>query len=113
MDPAAQAGTVTIDVSLAGPLPAGARPDLNIDGTIQLERVKNILFTGRPTIGQDNAVIGLFRLDPDGTTATRVQVRLGRTSVSSVEIVQGLRPGDRVVLSEMSLPDDAGRVRIR
>ena len=113
MDPAAQAGTVTIDVSLAGPLPAGARPDLNIDGTIQLERVRNILFTGRPTIGQDNAVIGLFRLDPDGTTATRVQVRLGRTSVSSVEIVQGLRPGDRVVLSEMSLPDDAGRVRIR
>jgi len=113
MDPAAQAGTVSIDVSLDGALPAGARPDLNIDGTIQLERLNNIVFTGRPTIGQDNAVVGLFRLDADGQTATRVQVRLGRTSANSVEIIQGLRPGDKVVLSDVQLPDDTERIRIR
>jgi len=113
MDPAAQGGTVSIDVSLDGPLPAGARPDLNIDGTVQLERLQNILFTGRPTSGQDNAVIGLFRLDPDGQTATRVQVRLGRVSANTVEIVQGLRSGDRIVLSDVPLPDNTQRIRIR
>jgi HlyD family secretion protein len=113
MDPAAQGGTVSIDVSLDGPLPAGARPDLNIDGTIQLERLNDIVFTGRPTIGQDNAVVGLFRLDADGNAATRVQVRLGRTSANTVEIVQGLRPGDKVVLSDVQLPDDTERIRIR
>jgi HlyD family secretion protein len=113
MDPAAVGGTVVIDISLDGPLPAGARPDLNVDGTIQLERLRNIVFTGRPTIGQDNAVVGLFRLDPDGKTATRVQVRLGRASGSTVEIVQGLQPGDRVVLSEVPLADDTERIRIK
>jgi hypothetical protein len=112
MDPAAQGGTVTIDVSFDHPLPAGARPDLNVDGTIQLERLNDIVFTGRPTIGQDNVVIGLFRLDPGGQTATRVQVRLGRVSANTVEIVQGLRPGERVILSELSLPDGTERVRI-
>ena len=112
MDPA-QGGTVSIDVSLDGALPAGARPDLNIDGTIQLERLNNIVFTGRPTVGQDNAVVGLFRLDADGQTATRMQVRLGRTSANSVEIVQGLRPGDKVVLSDVQLPDDTEWIRIR
>ena len=113
MDPAAQGGTVSIDVSLDGALPAGARPDLNIDGTVQLERLQNILFTGRPTSGQDNAVIGLFRLDPDGQTATRVQVRLGRVSANTVEIVQGLRAGDRIVLSDVQLPDNTQRIRIK
>lgn len=113
MDPAAQGGTVSIDVSLDGALPAGARPDLNIDGTIQLERLNNIVFTGRPTMGQDNAVVGLFRLDAGGQTAMRVQVRLGRMSANSVEIVQGLRPGDKVVLSDVQLPDDTERIRIR
>jgi HlyD family secretion protein len=113
MDPAAQGGSVAIDVSLDGTLPAGARPDLNIDGTIQLERLSNIVFTGRPTVGQDNAVVGLYRLDADGNTATRVQVRLGRMSANSVEIVQGLRPGDKVVLSDVQLPDDTERIRIR
>jgi hypothetical protein len=92
MDPAAVGGTVVIDISLDGPLPAGARPDLNVDGTIELERLRSIVFTGRPTIGQDNAVVGLFRLDTDGKTATRVQVRLGRASANTVEIVQGLQP---------------------
>jgi HlyD family secretion protein len=113
MDPGAQGGTVTIDVSIDQSLPAGARPDLNIDGTIQLERLKNIVFTGRPTLAQDNAVVGLFRLDPDGSTATRVQVRLGRISANSVEVVQGLQPGDRIVLSDVPLPDGAERIRIK
>ncbi|HEV7836664.1 MAG TPA: HlyD family efflux transporter periplasmic adaptor subunit, partial [Gemmatimonadaceae bacterium] len=113
MDPAAQGGTVSIDVSLDGALPAGARPDLNVDGTIQLQRLANIVFTGRPTLAQDNAVIGLFRLDPDGKAASRVQVRLGRISANAVEIVQGLVPGDKVVLSDVSLPDNTERIRIK
>jgi len=113
MDPAAQGGTVTIDVAIDESLPPGARPDQNIDGTIQLERLKNIVFTGRPTLAQDNAVVGLFRLDPDGRTATRVQVRLGRVSANAVEVVQGLRPGDRIVLSDVPLPDGTERIRIK
>jgi|SRR5688572_12604845 len=113
MDPAAQGGTVTIDVSIDDALPSGARPDLNIDGTIQLQRLNNIVFTGRPTVAQDNAVVGLFRLDPDGKTATRVQVRLGRVSANAVEVVQGLQPGDRIVLSDVPLPDNAERFRIK
>ena len=113
MDPAAQGGTVTMDVSIDGPLPAGTRPDLNIDGTIQLERLRNILFTGRPAIADDNSLVSLFRLDPDGKSATRVAVRLGRVSANSVEIVQGLKAGDNVILSDMSLPDNTERIRIK
>jgi HlyD family secretion protein len=113
MDPGAQAGTVTIDVALDGPLPPGARPDLNVDGTVQLERLKNILYTGRTVTGQDDAPIGIFKLDPDGKTATRVQVRLGRTSVNAVEIVRGLQAGDKVILSDMSAYDNVERVRIK
>src|SRR5687767_2855222 len=113
MDPASQGGTVTVDVAIDGSLPSGARPDLNVDGTIQLERLNNIVFTGRPTIAQDNGVVGLFRLDADGATATRVQVRLGRVSANAVEIIQGLQPGDRVILSELQLPDNTQRIRIK
>ena len=113
MDPAAQAGTVTIDVSIDESLPAGARPDLNIDGTIQLERLKSIVFTGRPTFAQDNSAVGMFRLDPDGKSATRVQVRVGRVSANAVEIVQGLQAGDKIVLSDVTLPDNAERFRIK
>jgi len=113
MDPAAQGGTVTMDVSIDGPLPAGTRPDLNIDGTIQLERLRNILFTGRPAIADDNSLVSLFRLDPDVKSATRVAVRLGRVSANSVEIVQGLKAGDNVILSDMSLPDNTERIRIK
>ena len=113
VDPGAQGGTVTVDVSLDDPPPAGARPDLNVDGTIQLERLTNVLYTGRPTIAQDNAVVGLFRLDASGSNATRVQVRLGRVSSRSVEIVQGLKAGERIILSDVSLPDDADRIRLR
>jgi len=112
MDPASQGGTVAVDVAIDGSLPPGTRPDLNIDGTIQLERLNNIVFTGRPTFAQDNAVIGLFRLDPGGRTATRVQVRLGRVSANAVEVVQGLQPGDRVILSELQLPDNTQKIRI-
>lgn len=113
MDPASQGGTVTVDVAIDGSLPSGARPDLNVDGTIQLERLNSIVFTGRPTFAQDNGVVGLFRLDADGTTATRVQVRLGRVSANAVEIIQGLQPGDRVILSELQLPDNTQRIRIK
>jgi len=113
MDLASQGGTVTIDVSFDAPLPPGARPDLNIDGTIQMERLKNIVYTGRPTVAQENGVIGLFRLDPDGGGASKVQVKLGRVSANTVEIVQGLVPGDRVILSDVSLPDNTERIRIR
>ena len=113
MDPGAQGGTVTVDVALDGALPAGARPDLNIDGTIQLERQKNVLNTGRPTQAESNAIVGMFRLDPDGKTATRVSVRLGRVSTNSVEIVQGLKEGDKVILSDLSLPDNTERIRIK
>lgn len=113
MDPAAQGGTVTIDVSIDGALPPGARPDLNVDGTIQLERLKDVVFTGRPTVAQEQAIVGLFRLDPDGRSATRVQVRLGRVSANAVEVLQGLRPGDRIVLSEVALASDADRIRIK
>ena len=113
MDPAAQGGAVTMDVSIDGPLPAGTRPDLNIDGTIQLERLKNILFTGRPAVADDNSLVTLFRLDPDGKSATRVAVRLGRVSANSVEIVQGLKPGDKVILSDLTLPDNTERIRIK
>jgi hypothetical protein len=113
MDPAAQGGTVTIDVSLDGPLPAGARPDLTVDGIIELERVRNVVVTGRPSVAQENATVQLFRVDAGGNGAQRVQVRIGRTSVNAVEIVSGLQPGDRVVLSELSLPDGTERFRLK
>ncbi|HEX6573375.1 MAG TPA: HlyD family efflux transporter periplasmic adaptor subunit [Gemmatimonadaceae bacterium] len=113
MDPASQGGTVTIDVAIDGALPAGARPDLNVDGIVQLERLRNIVFTGRPSVGDNGSMITLFRLDPDGKTASRVAVRLGRVSASSVEIAQGLNPGDRVILSDLALPDNTERIRIK
>jgi len=113
MDPASQGGTVTVDVSLDGKLPGGARPDQNIDGTIQLERMKNVVYTGRPALGDDNSVISMFKLDDDRKSATRVNVRLGRVSANSVEIVQGLKPGDKVILTDLSLPDNTERIRIK
>jgi multidrug resistance efflux pump len=113
MDPAAQAGTVTIDVSLDGALPQGTRPDLSVDGTIQLERLSNVLFTGRPSVGQENSMVTMFRLDAGGKSATRVGVRLGRVSANAVEIAQGLKQGDKVVLSDVSLPDNTERIRLK
>jgi multidrug efflux pump subunit AcrA (membrane-fusion protein) len=111
IDPAAVNGTVTVDVRLQGELPQGARPDLSVDGTIEIEKLNDVLYVGRPVIGQQNATIGLFRVTPDGKEAERVQVRLGRTSVSTVEISGGLKLGDQVILSDMSQWDSHNRIR--
>lgn len=112
-DPSAQSGSVTIDVALEGDLPAGAVPDLSVDGVIEIEHLRNVLHTGRPSgsVGTGNA--RLFRLTPDGHEATRATVVLGRTSVSAVEVVRGLNVGDRVILSDMAQFDAVDRVRIR
>ena len=109
---ASAAGTVTVDVVLDGALPKGARPDLTIDGTIELERLADVVFVGRPAVGEDGATIQLFRLDATGH-ARRVAVTLGRVSASAVEIRAGLQPGDQVVLSDMAQWDDVDRVRIK
>ena len=112
VDPSVQNGTVTVDVALKGPLPDGARPDLSVDGTIELERLNDVVYVGRPAFGQENSTIGIFKLDPDGNYATRVQVKLGRSSVNTIEVLSGLQPGDRVILSDMSQWDSTGRVRL-
>lgn len=113
MDPSAVGGSVTIDVRLNGALPAGAVPDLSVDGTIQIEQLKNILFTGRPAAGSGTGAVGLFKLTPDEKEAERVQVVLGRSSVNAVEIVSGLKVGDKVILSDMTAQDNFDRVRIK
>ena len=113
IDPAAHNGTVTVDVRLEGQLPQGARPDLSVDGTIELERLDNVLYTGRPaTGGGAQGTVTLFRVEPDGRTAVRVPVKLGRTSVSTVEVVEGLREGDTVILSDTQQWDGVDRLRI-
>jgi len=112
IDPAAVNGTVLVDVALAGALPSGARPDLSVDGTIDLERLTNVVYVGRPASGQPNSTITLFRLDADGKTATRTSVSLGRASVNSVEVLGGLKEGDKVILSDMSAVDSHNRIRL-
>lgn len=112
-DPAAVGGSVTIDIKLEGALPAGAVPDLSVDGTIQIQRLTNILYSGRPAFGPGSGTVGLFRLDADGDYADRVQVELGRSSVNTIEIVRGLEPGDRIILSDMTQYANNDRVRIR
>ena len=112
IDPAVENGTVTVDVALDGALPRGARPDLTVDGTIELERMDDVLFVGRPVFGQEESVVSLFRLEADGAHAGRTRVGLGRASVNTIEVLEGLRPGDRVVLSDMSAWDSFDRVRI-
>jgi HlyD family secretion protein len=111
MDPASSGGTVGVDVILEGPLPSGARPDLSIDGTIQLERLDNVIYVGRPAFGQENSTVGLFKLTPGGE-ALRTNVKLGRSSVDKIEIIEGLQPGDQVILSDMSAQDSYDRIRI-
>lgn len=113
IDPAVREGTVTVDVKLTGELPQGARPDLSVDGTIELERLEDVIYVGRPTFGQPNSTVSLFKYDPDGRGATRVQVKLGRTSVNTIEVVEGLRPGDKVILSDMSAWDAYDRIRLQ
>ena len=112
IDPAAQGGTVRVDVTFDGALPAGARPDLNVEGTIEIERLQSVLYVGRPTAGQPGATLGLFRVDPDGAGAERATVKLGRSSVRNVEIVSGLHEGDKVILSDMSQWDQVDRIRL-
>jgi HlyD family secretion protein len=112
IDPAVQEGTVQVDVELTGKLPLGARPDLSVDGTIEIERLPQVVFTGRPAYGQPNTTISLFKLTDEGRYAVRVPVELGRTSVNAVEIVQGLAPGDEVILSDTSAWDDSDRIRL-
>lgn len=112
IDPSVVNGTVTVDVALDGTLPQGARPDLSVDGTIDLERMANVLYVGRPAFGQEQSTVGMFKLELDGTTAVRAQVRLGRSSVNTVEILQGLKEGDQVILSDMSRWDSFDRVRL-
>jgi HlyD family secretion protein len=113
IDPAAREGTFTVDAELTGPLPASARPDLSVDGTIELERLENVLYVGRPAFGQGQQTVGMFKLTPDGQEAVRTQVTLGRSSVSTIEIVRGLNEGDQVILSDTSTLDTYNLIRVR
>lgn len=113
IDPSVVNGTVTVDVYMDEPLPAGARPDLSVDGTITLENLRDVLYVGRPVHGQSDSTISLFKLVDDGNQAVRVNVKLGRTSVNTVEILQGLNVGDKVILSDMSQWDNVDRVELR
>ena len=112
VDPAVQNGTVTVDVKLEGALPKGARPDLSVDGTIEIERLRDVLYVGRPAFGQPNSTVGIFKLEAGGKEAARVQVKLGRSSVNTVEILSGLQVGDQVILSDMSAWDAFNRIRL-
>lgn len=112
IDPAVQNGTVLVDVRIEGQLPRGARPDLSVDGTIELERLNDVVYVGRPAFGQERSTVGIFKLDPASNDAVRTQVQLGRSSVNTIEIVQGLQPGDRVILSDMSPWDANDRIRL-
>jgi HlyD family secretion protein len=113
IDPAAQGGTFGLDVAFDGELPPSARPDMSVDGTVEIDRLNDVLFVSRPNYGSAGQTIGLFVVSPDGKTAERTQVKLGQTSVNHVEVVSGLRQGDRVILSDMQQQDAYNRVRIR
>ncbi|MGA2015372.1 MAG: HlyD family efflux transporter periplasmic adaptor subunit [Opitutaceae bacterium] len=112
IDPSVQNGTVKVDVAFSGELPLGARPDLSVDGVIELEHLDNVVFVGRPAFGQEHSTANIFRLDADGVYATRTPVQLGRSSVNTIEIVKGLEPGDRVILSDMSQWDAHDRIKL-
>ena len=113
IDPSVQNGTVTVDISFDGPLPNGSRPDLSVDGTIEIENLRNILYVGRPAFGQPESTVGLFKLSEDGSEATRTSVNLGRFSVSSVEVRHGLKEGDKVILSDTSAWSNYERIRLK
>lgn len=112
IDPAVVNGTVAVDVQLDGPLPTGARPDLSVDGTIDLQRLNDVLYVGRPAFGSENSTISLFKLEPEGKYATRVPVKVGRASVNEIQILGGLKAGDTVILSDMSRWDNVDRIRL-
>jgi HlyD family secretion protein len=113
IDPSVINGTRTVDVTLMGDLPKGAVPDLSVDGTIELERLADVLYMGRPAFGQDQSVVGLFKVGGDGVTAERTQVKLGKSSVNTIEILSGLKVGDQVILSDMSAYDAYDRIRLK
>jgi len=113
VDPGATNGTVSVDVTIDGPLPRGARPDLSVDATIEIERLADVIYVGRPADGSSEATVGLFVLEPDGRHARRVQVQLGRGSANSIEVRSGLKPGDQVILSEMTRWDAVDRVKLQ
>jgi len=113
IDPSVQNGTVTVDVAIDDPLPQGARPDLSVDGTVELENLKDVLYVGRPVHGQADSTIGLFKIVNDGSEAVRVNVKLGRSSVTTIEVLQGLQVGDKVILSDMSAVDNFDRIRLK
>jgi HlyD family secretion protein len=112
VDPAVEQGTVTVDVALDGELPKGARPDLSVDGTIELERLDNVVFVGRPAFGQENNTVGIFKLVSGSSEAVRTPVKLGKSSVNTIEILNGLQPGDQVILSDTSAWDAHPRIRL-
>jgi HlyD family secretion protein len=112
MDPSSVGGTVGVDVIMDGPLPAGSRPDLSVDGTIQLERLDNIIYVGRPAFGQENSTVTIFKVSPNGE-AHATKVKLGRASVNTIEVIEGLQPGDQVILSDMSQFDAFDRVQLK
>ncbi len=112
IDPAVKDGTVTVDVRLEAELPKGARPDLSVDGTVVLERLDNVVYVGRPVQGQPDSQVSLFKLDPDGKRAERVTVKLGKSSVNTIEIKEGLKPGDQVILSDMTAQDGYDSIRL-
>ncbi|MFY9726463.1 MAG: efflux RND transporter periplasmic adaptor subunit [Bryobacteraceae bacterium] len=112
IDPSVLNGTVTVDVALKGPIPSVLRPDLSVDGTIQLEKLDDVLFVGRPVFGQENSTVQLFKIEPDGKYANKVKVAFGRSSVNTIEIKNGLNVGDRVILSDMSNYDQYDRIKL-
>ena len=112
IDPAVKGGSVTVDVRFTDELPAGARPDLSVDGTIVLEKLEDVIYMAIPANGAANSQAGLFKVSADGRTAERVKVRLGGTSVNTVEILEGLKPGDRVIMSDMSAHDGVDNIRL-
>jgi len=113
IDPSVVNGTVTVDVSLDEPCPNGCRPDLSVDGTVTLENLKDVLYVGRPVHGQADSTIGIFKITEDGSEAVRVNVKLGRSSVNTIEVLDGLKVGDKVILSDMSAWDNFDRVRLK
>jgi HlyD family secretion protein len=112
VDPAVEQGTVTVDVAIDGELPKGARPDLSVDGTIELERLNDVIYVGRPAFGQENNTVGIFKLVAGSNQAVRTPVKLGKSSVNTIEIVNGLQPGDQVILSDTSAWDSHERIRL-
>ena len=112
VDPAVEQGTVTVDVAIDGELPKGARPDLSVDGTIELERLNDVVYVGRPAFGQENNTVGIFKLVAGSSEAVRTPVKLGKSSVNTIEIVNGLQPGDQVILSDTSAWDSHERIRL-